>query len=212
MESILFFVFWLTKVDSKFKRVYVKFILWWQYDHCSTVHQTPDQDSHASHTRTENNEWVSTWRSYFINLHTLRLVGGALWRLTEFHVLLQEHESSELLQHGLDCVVPRPPGQDRHRPHVHHAVAGHAVHVDPVDEPHGRGLVGVVVPALCTATMWTFTSFYCLWPVQCACIYQFWANTSYFRRLFWADQWSCQSNISSQCHPRFLDPSYKDRG
>ena len=164
MESILFFVFWLTKVDSKFKRVYVKFILWWQYDHCSTVHQTPDQDSHASHTRTENNEWVSTWRSYFNNLHTLRLVGGALWRLTEFHVLLQEHESSELLQHGLDCVVPRPPGQDRHRPHVHHAVAGHAVHVDPVYEPHGRGLVGVVVPALCTATMWTFYDIF--WSVH----------------------------------------------
>ena len=131
--------------------------------HCSP--NTRPGQPRESH-KTENNEWVSAWRSYFNNLHTLRLVGGALWRLTEFHVLLQEHESSELLQHGLDCVVPRPPGQDRHRPHVHHAVAGHAVHVDPVYEPHGRGLVGVVVPALCTATMWTFTSFYGLCNVH----------------------------------------------
>ena len=77
--------------------------------------------------------------------HRPALVGGSLWRLAELHVLLEEHESPELLEDRLDCAVPAPPGEDGHRPHVHLAVAGHAVHVDPVHEPHNRGLVRIVV-------------------------------------------------------------------
>ena len=42
------------------------------------------------------------------------LVGGALWWLAQLHVVLQEHEPAELLQHGLDGVLPAPPGKDGH--------------------------------------------------------------------------------------------------
>ena len=46
------------------------------------------------------------------------LVSASLWRLAELHVLLEEHEPPELLQHGLDCVLSAPPGQDGHVSHV----------------------------------------------------------------------------------------------
>ena len=54
---------------------------------------------------------------FFLNL-ICHLIGGALWGLAELHVLLEQHESPELLQHGLDCVLPAPPGQDGNMSHV----------------------------------------------------------------------------------------------
>ena len=50
-----------------------------------------------------------------LNCH---LVGGALRGLAELHVLLEQHESPELLQHGLDCVLSAPPGEDGNMSHV----------------------------------------------------------------------------------------------
>ena len=34
--------------------------------------------------------------------------------MAQLHVVLEEHESAQLLQHGLDGVLPAPPGQDGH--------------------------------------------------------------------------------------------------
>ena len=49
---------------------------------------------------------------------TPHLIGGALRGLAELHVLLEQHESPELLQHGLDCVLSAPPGEDRNMSYV----------------------------------------------------------------------------------------------
>ena len=91
------------------------------------------------------------------------LIGRSLRGLAELHVLLEQHESPELLQHGLDCVLSAPPGEDGNMSHVnlddtvrqdypvnsegpHHSVAGHAVHVDSAHEFDSRRLLRIVVP------------------------------------------------------------------
>ena len=62
---------------------------------------------------------IKNWatRAVFFNL-ICRLIGGALRGLAELHVLLEQHESSEFLQHGLDCVLSAPPGEDGNMSHV----------------------------------------------------------------------------------------------
>ena len=47
------------------------------------------------------------------------LVGGALRGLGLLHVVLEEHEATELLQKRLDSVVSVPPGQHWNSPCIH---------------------------------------------------------------------------------------------
>jgi len=76
------------------------------------------------------------------------LISGALWWLAQLHVVLQEHQSAQLLQHGLDSVLPAPPGENGHSADINRSCARHAVHVNSVDEPHNGRLLRVVVPTI----------------------------------------------------------------
>ena len=162
---------------------------------------------------------MRTMMDWFRSFPTL--VSASLWRLAELHVLLEEHEPPELLQHGLDCVLSAPPGQDGHVSHVnlqggdsywpsrddvyrsHHSVGGHAVHVDSAHELDSRRLLGVVVATLCSRQLEVTAVSLC----SALHTHQFVVSTFCSRRLCEEGQLSSQSRISNLCHPRSPGPS-----
>ncbi|KAI8426198.1 hypothetical protein MSG28_005128 [Choristoneura fumiferana] len=68
------------------------------------------------------------------------LEGAALWGLRQLHVLLEGHQTPQLLQHGLDRVVALPPREDRDLSIIHlhkpKTAQGANYHASPVSKSH----------------------------------------------------------------------------
>jgi len=77
----------------------------------------------------------------------LPLKGGPLWRLRQLEVVLEQHVTPQLLQHGLDGEVALPAEQDGDGADFDRSVGRDAAHVDSGDELDDRGLVRVFMAA-----------------------------------------------------------------
>ena len=73
---------------------------------------------------------------------------GSLWRLTKLDVFLHEHDTSQFLQYGFNCVVPVPSSKNWNGSSINLTGWRYAAHIDPWGESHCGRLLWIRITTL----------------------------------------------------------------